>query len=165
MYDYRADIQGILDHVTEQPATQAIGLYAIHAITNIALNKQPETTSKPQVITDHLASIQHHNYQVPYNDNFRKNLREILNANNCSVNHFADALNVSKSAIYRILNNHDLQKSLKKSRKYNPQNYQKHLRKVDEIVNALGFDKDWLLKGEGQQPDSLIIPQLNTMFN
>lgn len=160
MYDYRADIQGILDHVTEQPATQAIGLYAIHAITNIALNKQPETTSKSQVITDHLTSIQHHNYQVPYNDNFRKNLRKILDANNCSVNYLANTLNVSKSTLYCVLKNHDL----KKSRKYNPQNYQKHLRKVNEIVNALGFDKDWLLKGEGQQPDSLILPQLKPMF-
>ena len=39
MYDYRSDIQGILEHTTDDPNSLIASAYAIKTITNIIINE------------------------------------------------------------------------------------------------------------------------------
>lgn len=40
MYDYRKDIQGILNHTSDDPNSLITSAYAIKTITNIIINEQ-----------------------------------------------------------------------------------------------------------------------------
>lgn len=86
-----------------------------------------------------------------YDKHLSQNLKKILKANKLSSNAFSTLVGLPYNFINRIIKNNVKMEGLKKNR----YNYNRHAKEINELVNILQFDPQWLLFGKGVAPKDL----------
>lgn len=86
-----------------------------------------------------------------YDKHLSQNLKKILKANKLSSNAFSNLVGLPYNFINRIVKNNVKMEGLKKNR----YNYNRHAKDINELVNILQFDPQWLLFGKGTAPKDL----------
>lgn len=86
-----------------------------------------------------------------YDKHLSQNLKKILKANKLSSNAFSNLVGLPYNFINRIVKNNVKMEGLKKNR----YNYNRHAKEINELVNILQFDPQWLLFGKGITPKDL----------